>query len=107
MLTRGNGGKTTKLVRLSHREIQMLGLIAEARPNKDIAFLMGITDGSLSQALSKMMRDLSLNSRGELHNWALQKPGAFQREWVSAEFHRPGCPCPERYCTIMRGMIKG
>lgn len=100
-------GKSIKLVRLSHREIQMLGLIAEARPNKDIAFLMGITRGTLEQAISKMMRDLNLHNRGQMLIWALQKPTACQREWVRAGFHLPGCPCLEAYCTTMRGIIRG
>jgi DNA-binding CsgD family transcriptional regulator len=89
-------------VRLSPRETQLLGLVAEGRPNKDIAFLMGVTLGTLGQMMYYLFRNLEVSSRAEAIIWAMQHPSAFQRYWVNRRLHLPGCQCPAVYCSAMR-----
>ncbi len=91
-----------EVVKLAPREAEVLRLVAEGRPNKDIAYLLAIAEGTVAQYVSSLFADLQVSSRLELCLWAMQHPEAFRGEWVHRDLHLPGCDCGSVYCTAMR-----
>jgi two-component system, NarL family, nitrate/nitrite response regulator NarL len=56
---------------LSRREIQVLRLVAEGRPNKVIARELGITEQTVKFHMNNVFRKLSLTNRTEAARWAI------------------------------------
>ena len=57
--------------RLTDREKEMVVLIIQARPIKEIADEMGISRNTVSQYLAKLYAKLRIHSRAELAYWAM------------------------------------
>ncbi len=55
-----------KPVALSMRQRQIVSLVAQGRKNKDIAFSMGITEGTVKAYLYKLFKKLGMNDRLDL-----------------------------------------
>ena len=51
---------------LSQRERQIVELIAESRSNKNIAYLLGLTEGTIKEYLNRVFRKVGVGNRTEL-----------------------------------------
>jgi len=74
-------GKTMETVTapLTHRETQILNYIAEGNSNKQIARILGISEQTIKNHVSSILRKLNANDRA--HAVAL----AIRHGWISAE----------------------
>ena len=57
---------------LSFREKQVVGLIAQAKLNKEIAHELHLTEGTIKEYLNRIFRKLGISNRTELAIWALR-----------------------------------
>jgi len=57
--------------KLSFREKQVVNLIAQAKPNKEIAFELHLTEGTIKEYLNRIFRKLGMANRTELAIWGL------------------------------------
>jgi DNA-binding NarL/FixJ family response regulator len=57
---------------LSFREKQVVRLVAEAKLNKEIAFDLHLSEGTIKEYLNRIFRKLGLTNRTELAIWALK-----------------------------------
>ena len=57
---------------LSFRERQIVEFICEARLNKEIAFAMGLTEGTVKEYLNRLYRKLEVKNRTQLAMWAVR-----------------------------------
>ena len=57
---------------LSFREKQIVELVSEAKLNKQIAFELHLTEGTIKEYLNKIYRKLELKNRTELALWAVR-----------------------------------
>ena len=57
---------------LSFREKQLVEFICQARLNKEIAFAMGLTEGTIKEYLNRLYRKLDVKNRTELAMWAVR-----------------------------------
>jgi two-component system nitrate/nitrite response regulator NarL len=56
---------------LSPREQQVIGLVAQAKPNKIIAYELGLSEGTIKEYLYRIFRKVEVSNRTEL---ALRAP---------------------------------
>src|ERR1700722_8363812 len=63
-------------VRLTQIEARISLLLAQFQPNKEIGALLHITEGTVAQHVSDLLRGLRLRNRGELQQWVYQHPEA-------------------------------
>jgi DNA-binding CsgD family transcriptional regulator len=59
-------------VRLSRRDVQLALLVSRGRINKEIAFTLGITEGTVKIYMSHLFAKLGLSNRAELSAWAVR-----------------------------------
>lgn len=64
--------------KLSFREKQVVGLVSQAKLNKEIAFELHLTEGTIKEYLNRIFRKLEITNRTELAVWALTN-GATQQ----------------------------
>jgi len=57
--------------RLSFREKQIIDLICQAKLNKEIAYDLHLTEGTIKEYLNRLFRKLQISNRTELAVWAL------------------------------------
>ncbi len=57
---------------LSFRERQIAHLVSEAKLNKEIAFELRLTEGTIKEYLNRIFRKLEVKNRTELAIWALR-----------------------------------
>ena len=69
----------TLTARLTHRETQILNYIAEGNSNKQIARILEISEQTIKNHVSSILRKLNANDRA--HAVAL----AIRNGWISAE----------------------
>jgi DNA-binding NarL/FixJ family response regulator len=62
----------TKRVSLTGREGQLVGLISKGLKNKELAYALGITEGTVKVYLSRLYMKLGVNDRFELALYALK-----------------------------------
>ena len=62
----------TKRVSLTRREGQLVTLLPQGLKNKELAFALGITEGTVKVYLSKLFKKLGVNDRFELALYALK-----------------------------------
>jgi DNA-binding NarL/FixJ family response regulator len=55
---------------LTHREAQIARLVTEAKLNKEIAFELYLTEGTIKEYLNRIFRKLGLRNRTDLALWA-------------------------------------
>jgi len=58
---------------LSLREKQIVNLIIQAKANKEIAWELHLTEGTIKEYLNRTFRKLALKNRTDLAVWALTK----------------------------------
>ncbi len=67
---------------LSPREINVLGVVAQGNSNKEVATLLGISDQTVKNHITSIMRKLAVNDRTHAvvyalrHGWITDAPGA-------------------------------
>lgn len=66
--------------KLSFRERQVVGLVSQAKLNKEIAFELHLTEGTIKEYLNRIFRKLGITNRTELAVWALTNDGDRQPE---------------------------
>ncbi len=59
-------------VRLSRRDVQLALLVSRGRINKEIAFTLGITEGTVKIYMSHLFAKLGMGNRAELAAWAVR-----------------------------------
>jgi len=57
--------------KLSFREKQIIDLICQAKLNKEIAYELHLTEGTIKEYLNRLFRKLQISNRTELAVWAL------------------------------------
>ena len=57
---------------LSFRERQIAQLVSRAKLNKEIAFELRLTEGTIKEYLNRIFRKLEVKNRTELAVWALR-----------------------------------
>lgn len=57
---------------LSFREKQIAELVSKAKLNKEIAFELRLTEGTIKEYLNRIFRKLDVKNRTELAIWALR-----------------------------------
>jgi two-component system response regulator DegU len=62
----------TKRISLTRREGQLVGLIAQGLKNKELAYALGITEGTVKVYLTRIFKKLGVNDRFELALYALK-----------------------------------
>jgi DNA-binding NarL/FixJ family response regulator len=62
----------TKRVSLTRREGQLVTLLPQGLKNKELAYALGITEGTVKVYLSKLFKKLGVNDRFELALYALK-----------------------------------
>ena len=56
---------------LSFREKQIVDLICQARQNKEIAYQLHLSEGTIKEYLNRIFRKVSVKNRTELAVWSL------------------------------------
>jgi DNA-binding NarL/FixJ family response regulator len=56
---------------LSFREKQIVDLVSQAKLNKEIAYELHLTEGTIKEYLNRVFRKLGVKNRTELAIWAL------------------------------------
>jgi DNA-binding NarL/FixJ family response regulator len=59
--------------RLSFREKQVVKLVSQAKLNKEIAYELHLTEGTVKEYLNRIFRKLGKSNRTELAVWALTR----------------------------------
>jgi DNA-binding NarL/FixJ family response regulator len=57
---------------LTFREKQIVGLVSQAMLNKEIAFELRLTEGTIKEYLNRIFRKLEVKNRTELALWAMR-----------------------------------
>jgi len=63
--------KTDLSPNLSFRERQVVNLVCKAMQNKEIAFELHLTEGTIKEYLNRIFRKLGVSNRTELAVWGL------------------------------------
>ncbi len=71
--------------RLSFREKQVVGLISQAKLNKEIAYELHLTEGTIKEYLNRIYRKLEMTNRTELAIWALTQQSEPTDQCVTLE----------------------
>ena len=58
---------------LSLRETQVVNLVSQAKLNKEIAFELHLTEGTVKEYLNRIFRKLGVANRTQLAVWAVRK----------------------------------
>ena len=78
---------------LSPREIEVLGVVAQGNSNKEVATLLGISDQTVKNHITAIMRKLAVNDRTHAvvyavrHGWITAAPGARRGAAASGAAH--------------------
>jgi DNA-binding NarL/FixJ family response regulator len=70
--TIGSSGSTSKAVRLTRRESQLVALVSQGLKNKEIAAHLGISEGTVKTYFSKLFQKVGANDRLELALFGLK-----------------------------------
>ena len=60
---------------LTFREKQIVDLVRQAKLNKEIAYDLHLSEGTIKEYLNKIFRKLAVKNRTELAVWSLSHPG--------------------------------
>ncbi|HVW07806.1 MAG TPA: response regulator transcription factor [Bryobacteraceae bacterium] len=91
---------STRNVKLTRRERQLASLLAQGLKNKEIAYRLGITEGTVKVYLSRLYGKLGVNDRFDLALFALKNLGPSQSavsEKLSAAAAMAPLPMPSTF----------
>jgi len=80
---------------LTLREKQIVELVGQAKLNKEIAYHLHLTEGTIKEYLNKIFRKLGVKNRTELAIWSLANPS--QCRWIA---QKAGTPYPQVSETV-------
>lgn len=83
--------------RLSFRERQIVALVREAKANKEIAYQLCLTEGTVKEYLYHIFRKLNVSSRTELALWAYREALALE---PASGSHLPQYDCRDRVNSL-------
>ena len=66
---------------LTFREKQVVQLVAQGKANKEIAFDLLLTEGTIKEYLNRIFRKLGVSNRTELAIWALNQRAAAENAY--------------------------
>jgi DNA-binding NarL/FixJ family response regulator len=66
-----SGRKKSLNPQLSFREQQVIHIVAQGKLNKEIAYELHLTEGTIKEYLNRIFRKLGISNRTELAVWAL------------------------------------
>ncbi len=66
--------------KLSFREKQVVNLVTQAKLNKEIAYELHLTEGTVKEYLNRIFKKLEVPNRTALAVWAMSHPVAQQSE---------------------------
>ena len=69
--------------RLSFREKQVVNLVAQAKLNKEIAYELHLTEGTVKEYLNRIFRKVGVSNRTALAVWAMRGPVPATAECVA------------------------
>ncbi len=72
---------------ITHRQRDVIGLVAEGHSNKEIAFRTGLTEGTVKIYVSVILTRLRLDNRTQMALWALANPD-YMREPAGPDVYR-------------------
>ena len=64
--------------KLSLREQQVVNLVSQAKPNKEIAFELHLSEGTIKEYLNRIFRKVGVANRTQLAVWAVKRQPAQQ-----------------------------
>lgn len=76
-------GKRPLNPKLSFREKQVVNLVSQAKLNKEIAYELHLSEGTIKEYLNRIFRKLGITNRTELAVWALTHRGKQADEFVA------------------------
>jgi len=59
--------------RLTRRELEILRLVAEGRPNREVAKILWVTDQTIKFHLANTYKKLGVRNRVEASHWAISR----------------------------------
>ncbi len=60
-------------MQLFHREVQLLDLLVQGKLNKEIAFELGVTPGTVKAYLYRLYRKISVQTRTQAAVWWIEE----------------------------------
>jgi DNA-binding NarL/FixJ family response regulator len=78
---KSSGGVVKK--QLTFREKQVVQLVAQGKANKEIAFDLLLTEGTIKEYLNRIFRKIEVSNRTELAIWALTHRAATESPYES------------------------
>jgi DNA-binding NarL/FixJ family response regulator len=69
--------------RLSFREKQVVNLVTQAKLNKEIAYELHLTEGTVKEYLNRIFRKVGVSNRTALAVWAMSHPAQAPKECVA------------------------
>ncbi len=87
---------TARRYSLTRREGQLVALLSQGLKNKEIAFRLSISEGTVKVYMSRLFQKLGVNDRFELALYGLKKsaPGSRSDEWFPNAWRRDSCGAP-------------
>ena len=83
---------TNQVIRLTRRESQLVALLAQGMKNKEIAYTLSLSEGTVKVYLSRLFEKLSVKDRFELALYGLRhltSGGAVQDTYSASEIQTP------------------
>jgi len=76
--------RTVLEANLSLRQKQVVALVCKAKQNKEIAYELNLTEGTVKEYLNRIFRKLGVSNRTELAIWVLtQQPARVLHEYAT------------------------
>jgi DNA-binding NarL/FixJ family response regulator len=72
--------------KLTFREKQVVDLVSQAKLNKEIAYELHLSEGTIKEYLNRIFRKLGTTNRTELAVWALRNQSELPTEELSEAF---------------------
>jgi DNA-binding NarL/FixJ family response regulator len=68
---------------LSVRDKQIIGLVRQAKLNKEIAYELHLTEGTIKEYMNRIFRKTGVKNRTELAVWSLMQQSGRREEYVA------------------------
>ena len=94
---------SSQRVTLTPRERQVMGLVAQGLRNKEIAYTIGVTEGTIKVYLSRLFQKVGANDRLDLALFALRNMAASGT--LDAPVHRAAADQPHPKPLFVTGFV--
>jgi DNA-binding CsgD family transcriptional regulator len=95
------------MIVLTARERIVCERISDGFANKEIAFLLGLTENTVKNYVSDLLQNLPLRNRVEIARWVFFYPSVLVGNACELLLHLPGCACGHPRCVYMLGIKMG